>query len=160
MWSSIIRCRRDTDPDEISWVLFAMIYHSPCLWSQEDVNPRLFSCSAVELDFFFCWRILCWTFARFSKPINVCFLSWGIVGFHIMDSSTALTAINSQISNWSSSSLQIILSAASNVQIVLWIRYTSNNCNGTNQSNNWLLVWPPPSWKFPYFFFNPSLSPF
>ena len=98
-------------------------------------SPPFLCC---RVGFFFCWRILCWTFARFSKPINVCFLSWGIVGFHIMDSSTALTAINSQISNWSSSSLQIILSAASNVQIVLWIRYTSNNCNGTNQFKNGL----------------------
>ena len=117
---SIICWGRETDPDDISCVLFARIFDSP-LWSRE---IRLFSLPnshvqspAVVLDFIFCWMIL-WSLARSSKPslrLRLCnwlehgsgsfliteenFLSWGIVRFNIMWFFHC-TAIKSQISNW------------------------------------------------------------
>ena len=67
---SIICWGRETDPDDISSVLFARIFDSP-LWSRE---IRLFSLPnshvqspAEVLDYIFCWMIL-WSLARSSKP--------------------------------------------------------------------------------------------
>ena len=117
---SIICWERETDPDDTSCVLFAMIFDSP-LWSRE---IRLFSLPnshvqspAVVLDYIFCWMIL-WSLARSSKPslrLRLCnwlehgsgsfliteenFLSRGIVRFNIMWFFHC-TAIKFQISNW------------------------------------------------------------
>ena len=108
---------------------------------------------AVELDYIFSWRIL-WLFANSSKPItNVCFsvigfkfcnncetvenfLSWEIVGFHIMW--FFQFQLPSTLESWMNCSSDNRWVQLCSIQIVLWIWYTSIICNDTNQSSNWL----------------------